>query len=63
MSSFFQKLSVRSKLQMIIGGVVGIVIQDLAGLDLSTEALAGIVTLITGYVVGQGIADSSGGSQ
>jgi hypothetical protein len=48
----------------MVTAIIGILIVDIAGLDLGPEAIAAIVTIVVGYIVGQGIADNgNGGSQ
>jgi cyanophycinase-like exopeptidase len=62
MSSFFNKLNVRSKLQMIVATIAGLIANDLLGLGIDQATIVAIVTAVGTYVIGQGIADAGNGS-
>ena len=45
------------KFQAAIGGIIVVIGQDLAGLNLDPETVTAIIGLVVSYIVGQGIAD------
>ena len=60
----WEKVRNSRKFRTMVTAIIGILIVDIAGLDLGQEAIAAIVTIVVGYIVGQGIADNgNGGSQ
>ena len=60
----WKKIKNSRKFRTLITAVIGLLVVDVAGVDLSPTIIASIVGIIMSYIVGQGIADSgNGGSQ
>jgi hypothetical protein len=60
----WEKVKNSRKFRTMVTAIIGLVIVDVAGLDLGVEAIAGIVGIVMSYIVGQGVADAgNGGSQ